>query len=538
MRSCIFILSFVITQVEAQTVNSKIDSLFAVWNKPMVPGVAIGVIQDGEWKYKKSFGLANLSKSIPIDDSTEFWIASVTKQFTALGIFLLESQGKLNLNNSIRRYMPTLPAVFEPVTIYHLLHHTSGMRDGFVLTALSKKPESEYTNANVLHFLQQQKESNFNPGTYFEYNNSGYVMLASVIETISGESYKEFMKNSVFTPLEMSNTYVSAKHPSSQIIAKGYHSTDYSNKPGTFEEGHFAGDTYGSTGIVTTLNDLGKWAAFIQSSSTGGKLAPLVANLLQKGKLNSGREIAYAGGLESFSFEGFSVYEHFGADEGFKANILYFPAKKLSIIGLSNNSTNYSLSNDLYKAASITLQLKENHQWTAIAPDKILWEQSYFTELPFPMYRKLNHYPGSVEMIEIPKGSATRYFPDKNYYRTKDPVQLVQLTLTKQQIEINDLYYSDVKRLNAIIPDSTIQDLISFAGNYKSPELETDYDIEADQGNLFLKFAPGVRFKLIRLTKEYFVFNYSGPNFIKIGKTGFLFSRDGIHDLYFAKQTN
>ena len=142
MRLFFLMLAISSLVTHAQVSNSRIDSLFAEWNKPMVPGVSIGVVQNGNLLYQRSFGLSNLSKGIPIDSLTEFWIASVTKQFTAFGIYLLESNGKVKLKNSVRRYIPELPLVFEPVTIDQLIHHTSGIRDGFVLTALSKKLEA------------------------------------------------------------------------------------------------------------------------------------------------------------------------------------------------------------------------------------------------------------------------------------------------------------------------------------------------------------------------------------------------------------
>lgn len=538
MRIGIFILVFFITEARAQKINSRIDSLFAVWDKPMVPGVAIGVIQHGEWKYKKSFGFANLNKSAPINDSTQFWIASVTKQFTALGIYQLESEGKLMLDHSIRKYIPSLPVVFEPITIYHLLHHTSGMRDGFVLTALSKKPESEYTNQTVLQFLNQQKELNADPGNYFEYNNSGYVMLAYVIEAVSGKNYKDFMTSSIFRPLNMLSTYVSGSHPSSPGMTEGYHSKDYSSARGTFVEGHFAGDTYGSTGIVTTLTDLGKWVTFLQGLNKVATLRQARIKLFEKGKLSSGQTIAYAGGLEAFSFEGIEVYEHFGADEGFKANILYFPAKKLSIIGLTNNTTNFSFSDDLYKVAKIVLDLNERIHVNTGLPGKLIREQAFFTETPFPVFRRIKIYPGSIEMSESQEGVVTKYFPESNHYKIDNPTSSIKLTVDKSGIEISDSYNCQKTKLKPILPDSTTDDLIMLAGNYKSQELETNYTIIAEKGFLLLEFVPGVRFKLTRLSKEYFVFDYVGPNYIKIGPKHFYFTRDGVHNLLFSKETD
>ena len=537
MRFLFLVLIFPLLSVKAQTpdLRAKIDSTFAEWNTPSVPGVAIGVVRDGNSIYQKGFGMSNLKNNDLIDSTTEFWIASVTKQFTAFGIYFLEASGKLNLNNSIRRYIPGLPELFEPITIEQLLHHTSGVRDGFVLTALSKKTEEEFTNENVLKYLKLQRELNFKPGSTHEYNNSGYVLLAQVIEQVAKTTYPEFMKTKVFTPLAMTHTYVSGKYPSNSKMSEGYRSKDYSNSAGSFQEGHFMGNTYGSTGIITTISDIEKWAKFFQSAGGNPSYAKAKARLLETGTLNSGETIGYAGGLERLQHNGAYVYEHFGADEGFKANILFLPSQNLSVFGLTNNATNFGLSDKLYAIADIVLGQGFEAPSLPASDQNSIWEQSYFSPDPFPAYRHVTYYLGFAKVSEIPRGPEIDYYNKKDIFQTNEAISRSFLQISKEKVYIHDPYNHQNKTLPAIQLSDRSADFQTFAGKYYSDELETDYEIILDKGQLFFEFVPGVRLKLKRLNNSYFLFDYYGANYVEFLPNGFSLSREGIQKLRLRK---
>ncbi len=169
--------------------GKAVDQLLPTWQADSAaPALSLAIIKNGQPVYTRYAGYAAIKERTLNNASTQFWVASVTKQFTAAGIYLLAAQHKLQLSHSIRHYLPALPALFEQVTINQLIHHTSGIRDGFVLTALSGKQEGAYTNEHVFHYLTLQQAFNHLPGTHFEYNNSGYVLLAKVIETVSGKT--------------------------------------------------------------------------------------------------------------------------------------------------------------------------------------------------------------------------------------------------------------------------------------------------------------------------------------------------------------
>jgi CubicO group peptidase (beta-lactamase class C family) len=381
--------------------QKAIDSIFKVYNTGATPGTSVGVVRDGKVLFENGYGFADIEHQQKIDSVTLFWIASVSKQFTAAAIYLLVLDKKIDLKSSVRTYIQNLPEIYDAVSIDKLLHHTSGIRDGFVLTALSKKPEEEYTNENVLLYLTKQNELNFKPGTEFEYNNSGYVLLAKVIETVSNLPYPEFLKSNIFQPLGMINTFVSGKYEQSNKISKGYRSKDGSNQPGTFDISVFKGNTYGSTGIITNVADLTRWTALFHRSQSNTKLN-LVSNEMQKaGKLNDGTSIAYAGGLELMKYKGSLAMEHFGADEGFKANILYFPKERLSIIGLANNTTDYDLSRKLYSVADIIIN---RHQPDLSAEPKPVWKQKESAQIKSDsgsMHTNLQNYAGEYSSDEL-----------------------------------------------------------------------------------------------------------------------------------------
>jgi hypothetical protein len=165
---------------------------------------------------------------------------------------------------------------------------------------------------------------------------------------------------------------------------------------------------------MTTIGDLAKWVVAIQIPGKNKNFQKVAARILTTGKLSMGHEIAYAGGLEKFNYRGNVVFEHFGADEVFKANILYFPKTKLSIIGLTNNTTNYQLSEKLYAIADVLLQ-KAPRLKSIIAPtDKLLWQQSYFGSPEFPSYRHVKMYAGFAKISDVPNGRETYYYSSKN----------------------------------------------------------------------------------------------------------------------------
>lgn len=518
------------SQASAKTVSDSINRALSSWNNAQSPGISVAVIKDGKRFFSKSFGMANIDAKTANNSHTRFWIASVTKQFTAAAIYALAAQHKMSLDSSIRAYMPELPALFQLVTVNQLIHHTSGIRDGFVLTALAKKPETEYTNENVLTYLARQKGCNAAAGERYEYNNAGYVLLATATERVSGQNYPAFLKTQIFKPLGMEHTDVSANFPADADMAEGYHRVGN----GLFEAGHFQGNTYGSTGIVTTADDLIRWQQFLQQPSAYPALAMVHPGLLEAGTLTDGRPIAYAGGLEKFNYQGQTVYEHFGADEGFKADMLYFPDHRLSIIGLTNNSSYYDLQKLLFDISSWLLPSKNNKTEPAKAMDNA-HTVHYYYDSAMPKLIRMEESSGSVQLSTTPSGYAAPYSFRGDTLVSHDPVPTAYLQ-EGDRLRAIDKYYHQNDTLHRIALDTSAENFSNLSGQYYSEELQTTYEVKATDKGLVFEFVPGINFDLMRINKNDFVFDYLGANFIQFMDSGFAFSREGCRKLVFTRR--
>ena len=188
-------------------ITSRVDQLFARWDRPDSPGCVLGVIKDGKLIYKKGYGIANLDHDISISPTTVFNVGTASQQFTAMSILLLAKQGKLSLDNDIRKYLPELPAYQDVIKIRHLIHHTSGIRDRTDLLAIAGRNSDEaYREDDIIDMLARNKETNFKPGARKLFSSSGYVLLAAIVKRVSGKSLRQYANENIFNPLGMTNT--------------------------------------------------------------------------------------------------------------------------------------------------------------------------------------------------------------------------------------------------------------------------------------------------------------------------------------------
>src|SRR5215475_5060328 len=198
---------------DANSLNAKVDAVFAQYEKADSPGCALGVIKDGKLLYARGYGMANLEHNIPNGPKMAYDIGSTSKQFTAASILLLAQQGKLSLDDDARKHIPELPAYLKPITIRHLLHHTSWLRDYLTLFSLAGMNfDDTTTEKDALDIIVRQKGLNFTPGDEWLYSNSGYFLLSVVIKRASGKSFAEFAKENIFDPLGMKHTLILDNH--------------------------------------------------------------------------------------------------------------------------------------------------------------------------------------------------------------------------------------------------------------------------------------------------------------------------------------
>ncbi len=312
--------------------TDQVDSLFEEWNKPDSPGCALGIIEDGRFLYKKGYGMANLEYDIPISSSTVFRTGSVSKQFTVMSIMLAVSEGKLSLDDDIRKHLPEMPAYEKTVTIRNLIHHTSGIRDYLVLMMLAgKRDEDYYTNEEVMEKLAALENLNFTPGDEYLYSNAGFWLLSQIIERASGKTLREWADEKLFKPLGMTSTHF---HDDPRMIVKNRASGYRPKEEGGFEIDMTTLEMVGDGGVFTTIDDLLKWDRNFDDMRVGGEA--VMKEMLKLEKFNDGTPQAYAGGLRITRYKGLNTIQHGGAFVGFRAGMMRFPEEKLSAYCLCN----------------------------------------------------------------------------------------------------------------------------------------------------------------------------------------------------------
>lgn len=317
--------------------TEKVDDLFAEWDKLDSPGCAIAIIRHGQVLYSRGYGMADLEYEVPIAPNTVFDIASNSKQFTALSIVLLARQKKLSLDDEVQKYLPKIRSYGYPITIRHLIHHTSGLRDYCTLMELAGLPfENDYPDEEIFDLIARQRELNFPPGEDHLYSNSGYFLLGQIVKRVSGMPLGAFADDNIFNPLGMKNTHF---HDNFSEIVKN-RAVGYSAKEsGGFRLDISLFDGVGDGGVYTTVEDLGLWDANFYHNIIGGYGQDLIEEMTTPGRLNSGEVLDYAFGLVAGTYRGLRTSEHGGSWMGYKSQLIRFPEQWFSVICLSNLSS-------------------------------------------------------------------------------------------------------------------------------------------------------------------------------------------------------
>lgn len=314
------------------TLNDEVDEIFAAWDTTDSPGAAVAIVKDGAILYKKGYGLANVEYDIPIETSTIFHIASISKQFTVFSILLLEKEGKLSLDDDIRKYIPEVPDFGKTITLKHLATHTSGLRDQWNLLSMAGwRLDDVITKEHVLKLVSKQKELNFNPGDEFAYCNTGFTLLAEVVSRISDMTFAEFTKASIFDPLKMNSTLFYDDHE--KIVknrAYSYHKDSTELKKSVLNYANV-----GATSLFTTVEDLSLWAMNFSKIKVGD--SAILETMNTPAILNNGETFGGALGQFVGKYKGLNEIQHGGADAGFRSYLTRFPDENFSVIVFSNS---------------------------------------------------------------------------------------------------------------------------------------------------------------------------------------------------------
>jgi CubicO group peptidase (beta-lactamase class C family) len=320
---------------ETPTTTQRIDKVFEQWDRPATPGCAVGVAQQGRVVYTQGYGMANLEYGVRIRPDTIFESGSVAKQFTAAAIGLLALDGKLSIDDPVRKYVPELPDFGTPILIRHFLTHTSGIRSQWpMLSMVGRRPGlAVHTVSEILELVSFQKEVNFQPGEEFLYNNTAFTLLGVIVQRVSGKPLAEFSQERLFKPLGMNRTQwrddftkiVARRATAYRMLADGAFRT---NMPFT--------NVIGNGGLLTTVGDLLTWNENFDNPRVGGRA--LADQLQTRGRLNDGFEIEYGQGLYVQDYRGVREVSHGGTTAGYQTFLARFPEDRLSVAVLCNTS--------------------------------------------------------------------------------------------------------------------------------------------------------------------------------------------------------
>ncbi len=310
---------------------ARIDALFSRWNSKDAPGCAVAVSRNGQAIATRAYGMASLELGVPNSVDSIFEAGSDSKQFTAAATLMLARAGKLSLDDDIRKYVPEMPDYGAPVTIRHLLHHTSGLRDWGSVAAIEGWPRNSRTadNQDMLAIVSRQKELNFAPGAHYLYSNSNFNLLAIIVARVSGQSLADYTQDHIFKPLGMTHTRWRDDH--GDVVPGRTGAYDY--EASVYRNDQVIEDAYGNGGLLTTVGDLVKWQAALDADTFG---AGFTAEMQTPTKLNDGTPIAYALALVNLDHHGQQEVSHSGSTGGYRAWMARYPRQKLAVSLLCN----------------------------------------------------------------------------------------------------------------------------------------------------------------------------------------------------------
>jgi CubicO group peptidase (beta-lactamase class C family) len=512
----------------ADETAGKVDKLFAAWDKTTSPGASLAVVRDGKIIYERGYGMAKLEDGIVNTPDKVFDIGSVSKQFTAACVAMLVREGKIGPEDDIRKYIPEMPAYEKPVTVNHLLHHTSGLRDYNALLELAGfRAESDCpTVEESLDIICRQKKLNYTPGEEYSYTNTGFFLLSQIVERVSGKSLNAFAQERIFGPLGMTKTLFQDDH--TQIIHD--RATGYAKGENGFQINMSNWDETGDGNVYTTVRDLYLWDQAFYTNMLGKDLMDM---LQTTGVLNSGQAIDYAWGLVVSEYKGLKVVEHGGAWAGFRAALVRFPEQKFSVIILANldsiDPSGLALKvADIYLAGRLKEPAKEEGKTAAPAvgsaafavPKAELealvgnWQDDRFGRwLALSLKEdKLQAGMNGRNYTLMPDGPGRFVVPGNTAgiaieftAAAKGKPATARMTIGKSQ-ELGFVKAAPLKALGAA-------ELAAYPGTYVSEELlDAKYRISVDKGTLVLKTRDTARAELKARAPDKFTLPGYGMN--------------------------
>ncbi len=476
-------------QGAADTTFRVVDRVFAAFRDTEGPGCALGVSRGGRVVYERGYGMSNLETGTPIRPSSIFHVASVSKQFTAAAIMLLARDGKVSVDDDIRKFVPEIPDYGTTITIRHLMNHTSGLRDQWDLIGLARGrfEENRITEADVMDIVPRQKALNFTPGAEYVYSNSGFTLLAVIVKRVSGQSLRDFSDARIFKPLGMSSTHF---HDDYTMLVPGRTSA-YAPRGSGWRVSIPNFDTYGATSLFTTVGDLLKWETNFETPVVGDRA--LFDLMETPARLTNGDTTAYGYGMVMGRYRGARVVEHNGADAGYRSYAGRFPDHGLAIAIACNAATANTTAlargvADVYLGALLSpAQGEVALQAVPVSTESLGRRAGVYVQ------------PTTLQVIEIimrdgrlvvgpGNGPALTPVAENRFRVAGVPAELVFATAERPGLERRPLAGGRAVPFEWRAPaTATASTLAAYAGDYASEELNSRSRVTASDSTLLLR---------------------------------------------------
>lgn len=526
-RTCVVLL-LIASPVAAQRLTpppdakARLDAHFARLTGR--PGCAVGAAIDGATVLAVGYGVADLEHNVPITPDTVFEPGSVAKQFTAAAALLLAQQGKLSLDDPVRKYLPEVPEYQAPITIRHLIHHTSGLRDWGSVAAIGGWPRGTVArnHDDVLEIVQRQQSLNYAPGAEYSYTNTGYNLAAILVARVSGTSFAAFTRDAIFAPLGMSSS--SWRDDFRRLVPN--RAIAYSPSGTSFILNMPFESVYGNGGMLTTVGDLLRWNANFTDPKVGG--SALVDAQLRSGVLTSGRVTGYAAGLVIGTWRNVREISHSGATAGYVGWLGRYPDQGLSVAIMCNASdaNTEQLGHDV---AALYLGDTLEPPTPTPAPVEVKGLQAlagYYRNL-----RTNTAAAASVEDGRLRLGGAvfTPISPDTFSAGTR------RLVVADGRLRDNDgIVFEKVERASL-----QVTDFQAYTGDFTSDDARATLRVAVQGDRLVLQNRPGVWTPMAPTYRDAFTSNVGAVRFFRdaSGKVSEIsVSTDRVWDLRFRKR--
>jgi CubicO group peptidase (beta-lactamase class C family) len=493
----------------------QVDQIFAAYDRAGSPGCSLGVMRDGKFVYRKSYGEASLELGVPLSPESVFYVGSISKQFTAASVVLAAEQGFLSLDDDVRKYIPELPNYGHTITLRQMLNQTSGFRDFFDLVYFSGHDIAEFNSPDeILRLIVRQKELNNTPGGEWVYSNTNYFLLGIVIQRATKKTLAEFAAENIFRPLGMIHTRF---YDDAAAVVPGRVAAYDAETNGNFRVDWST--TYaivGGGGLMTNVDDLLAWDNNFYADRLGK--GTLVKDLETPGILNDGNKTTYGMGLFVGSYRGLPMLEHDGVFMGYRADMLRFPKQKFAVACLCNiaNADPEDRARqiaDLYLRDDLKSDAMTAPSAGAPLPDPAVFAGTYLDRRTQTIY-SFSVANGNLMGwgSELRRKNANQFYDQFGDAITfEGSGESMKATLVTN----GEVYFAG-KRLSEVHPGEA--ELSAFAGEYRSQEVDGDFRLSIENGSLVLKNGGFPPVQLTAVAKDEFIAEWS---FL------FVFHRDG-----------